>query len=40
MWETMKIKVYKRDDVILGAYLVGDIRSGAMGNVYIADYKK
>jgi len=36
----MKIKVYKRGDVILDTYLVEDIRSGAMGNVYIAEHKK
>ena len=40
MWETKKIKVYNRGDVILDTYLVEDIRSGAMGNVYIADHKK
>ena len=36
----MNIKVYQRGDVILDTYLVEDIRSGAMGNVYIAEHKK
>jgi len=36
----MKIKVYQRGDVILDTYLVEDIRSGAMGKVYIAGRKK
>ncbi len=36
----MKIKVYQRGDVILDTYLVEDIRSGGMGNVYIAEHKK
>jgi hypothetical protein len=36
----MNIKAYQRGDVILGTYLVEDIRSGAMGNVYIAGHKK
>jgi hypothetical protein len=36
----MNIKAYQRGDVILDTYLVEDIRSGAMGNVYIADHKK
>jgi hypothetical protein len=35
----MKIKAYQRGDVILDAYLVEDIRSGGMGNVYIAGHK-
>jgi len=38
--ESRRIKVYKPGDVILDTYLVEDIRSGAMGNVYIADHKK
>ncbi len=36
----MEIKTYKRGDVILDTYLVEEIRSGAMGHVYIADHKK
>ncbi len=40
MWESKKIKVYNKGDVILDTYLVEDIRSGAMGNVYIAVHKK
>ena len=40
MPESRRIKVYKPGDVILDTYLVEEIRSGAMGNVYIADHKK
>ena len=40
MWETKKIKAYNKGDVILDTYLVEEIRSGAMGNVYIAEHKK
>lgn len=38
--ESKKITYYKPGDVILDTYLVEDIRSGAMGNVYIAEHKK
>ena len=30
----MNIKLYKPGDVILDTYLVDDVRSGGMGNVY------
>lgn len=36
----MKLKSYQRGDVILDTYLVEEVRSGGMGNVYIAEHKK
>jgi len=40
MSKSKQIKAYQRGDVILDTYLVEDVRSGGMGNVYIAEHKK
>jgi len=39
MSEPKQIKAYQRGDAILDTYLVEDIRSGTMGDVYIAEHK-
>jgi len=39
-WNSEQTKLYKKGDVILDTYLVEDVRSGGMGNVYIAEHTK
>lgn len=37
-WESKKVRVWQKGDIILGTYKVQDVKSGGMGNIYIAQH--